>query len=125
MPMKDRRRHPRAETSNTVSYVCVDKSGSGFDQGMGRTVNISQGGMLLETFVVIESKYIIIATIDLEGSVIQTKGKVAYSKRIDSGQFLTGIRFLETPEKNIKVVTNFIKTHYYRQNNRAWDSESI
>jgi c-di-GMP-binding flagellar brake protein YcgR len=110
----NKRKNPRVKTANGVSYTCIDETGRGVEQGMGRTIDISLGGMLLETSTLIESMYIIIATIDLRGHVIEIKGKVAYSISIKSGQFLTGIQFLETPEKQIKIITEFIKAHHYR-----------
>lgn len=54
----NKRKYPRVKTSNGVSYVCIDENGNGIDQGMGRTLDVSLGGMLLETSVPIESKYI-------------------------------------------------------------------
>ena len=111
----NKRKNPRVKTSNGVSYICIDENGNEIEQGMGRAIDISLGGMLLETSVPIESKYILIATIDLEGNLIEIRGKVAYSRKIESGEFLTGIQFLETPERQIKIIAEFIKVHRYRQ----------
>jgi len=111
----NKRKNPRVKTSNGVSYVCMDENGNGIDQGMGRTIDISLGGMLLETSVPIESKYILLATIDLKGNLIEIRGEIAYSRSIKSGEFLNGIQFLETPERQIKIIAEFIKVHHYRQ----------
>jgi len=111
----NKRKNPRVKTSNGVSYICIDENGNEIEQGMGRAIDISLGGMLLETSVPIESKYILIATIDLEDNLIEIRGKVAYSRKIESGEFLTGIQFLETPERQIKIIAEFIKVHNYRQ----------
>jgi c-di-GMP-binding flagellar brake protein YcgR len=111
----NKRKNPRVKTSNGVSYICIDENGNEIEQGMGRAIDISLGGMLLETSVPIESKYILIATIDLEGNLIEIRGKIANSKKIESGEFLNGIQFLETPERQIKIIAEFIKVHRYRQ----------
>ena len=111
----NRRKNPRVKTSNGVSYICTDENGNEIEQGMGKTIDISLGGMLLETSVRIESKYILIATIDLEGNLIEIRGQVTYSRKTESREFLTGIQFLETPEKQIKIIAKFIRIHHYRQ----------
>jgi c-di-GMP-binding flagellar brake protein YcgR len=111
----NKRKNPRVKISNGISYVCIDENGNEIEQGMGRAIDISLGGMLLETSVPIESKYILIATIDLEGNLIEIRGKIANSKKIESGEFLNGIQFLETPERQIKIIAEFIKVHRYRQ----------
>lgn len=111
----NKRKNPRVKTSNGVSYVCIDENGNEIEQGMGKTIDISLGGILLKTSVPIESKYILLATIDLKGNVIEIRGKVGYSRKIESGEFLNGIQFLETPERQVKIITEFIKVHRYRQ----------
>jgi hypothetical protein len=111
----NKRKNPRVKTSNGVSYVCIDENGNEIEQGMGKTIDISIGGILLETSVRIESKYILIATIDLKGNLIEIRGKVVYSRKIEFREFLNGIQFLETPEKQIKIIAEFIKVHRYRQ----------
>ena len=111
----NKRKNPRVKTSNGVSYVCIDENGNEIEQGMGKTINISLGGILLETSVRIESKYVLLATIDLKDNLIEIRGKVAYSRKIESGEFLNGIQFLETPERQVKIIAEFIKVHRYRQ----------
>jgi len=113
--MINKRKNPRVKTSNSVSYVCIDENGNEIEQGMGKTIDISLGGILIETSVRIESKYILLATIDLKGNLIEIRGKVAYSRKIESKEFLNGIQFLETPERQIKIIAEFIKVHHYRQ----------
>ena len=113
--MINKRKNPRVKTSNSVSYVCIDENGNEIEQGMGKTIDISLGGILIETSVRIESKYILLATIDLKGNLIEIRGKIAYSRKIEFGEFLNGIQFLETPERQIKIIAEFIKVHHYRQ----------
>ena len=42
----DKRRHTRYESLN-LSYVCLDENDNIIKQGMGRTLNISESGILL------------------------------------------------------------------------------
>ena len=116
MPISNKREYPRVETRNVVSYVCVDKKGNEIGEGMGETLNISQGGILLKSAYPIESEFILLLSIDLENNMMETKGKVAHSKKDKSGKYETGINFLGTHDENIKTIKNFIKVYHSRKN---------
>ena len=118
MPHQERRKYPRVATSNIVSYVCIDKDDNEVDQGMGRAVNISQGGTLLETSRPIESEYILLLTVDLNDNVIQAKGEVIHTRPIEAGKYLTGIRFKGTREEVLQIVKSLI-IDYHRQKNKT------
>ena len=115
MPKTDKREYPRVETRNVVSYVCVDKEGNEIGEGMGETLNISQGGILLKSPYPIESEFILLMSIDLENNIIEIKGKVAHSKKDKSGKYETGISFLGTRDENIQTIKSFIKTYHSRK----------
>ena len=106
----DRRKHSRVDTSNLISYVCLDDGGNETTQGMGKAINISQEGILIETHKPIESKYILLMVIGIEDELIQIKGNIVYCLADDSKMFRTGIQFIETKEKTLSFVTNSIKT---------------
>ncbi len=110
MPETEQRKYPRIEALNVISYICTDEDDNQLGEGVGETMNISQGGILLKTPLPIESEYILLTTIDLENNTIDIKGKIAHSQRDESGKFETGIRFLGTHEEKIQVVKSLVKT---------------
>jgi len=116
MPKTDKREHPRVETRNIVSYVCVDKEGNEIGEGMGETINISQGGILLKSAYPIESEFILLMSIDLENNLMEIKGKVAHSKKDKSAKYETGISFLGTHDETIQIIKKFVKTYHSRKN---------
>ncbi len=109
MTFTERRKHPRVETNNLVSYVCIDDSGNEIDEGMGGAIDISLGGILIETHDPIESQDILLMAVGIKDELIDIKGKVVYCRAEDSGMFRTGIQFLETNEKIRLFVMNLIK----------------
>ena len=115
MEKKERRKHPRVPTSNIVSYVCIDAKGKPVAEGMGKTVDISQGGVLLETGRPIESEYILMLSIDLEKKLVETKGRVAHCRPEGSSKFLTGIKFEGTPDEVTKVIRNLVVDYHRRR----------
>lgn len=116
MADNDKRKYPRVTTQNVVSYICLDADGHQIAEGMGTTVDVSQGGTLLETSHPIEAEYILLMSIDLDNNIVETKGKVAHSRSMGPGKYLTGIQFLGEREEVTKVVKNFIIDYHSRKN---------
>ncbi len=107
--MEENRRYKRVDSINLLSYVSLDEDGKPLEQGMGRTLNISQGGLLIETQVPIEAKYILLMAVDIQDHLIKIKGKVAYSKEVEKKLFHTGVRFIESNEKIREIVVEMVK----------------
>jgi hypothetical protein len=110
VPETEKRKYPRIKTQNVISYICTDEDDNQLGEGVGETMNISQGGILLKTPLPIEAEYILLTTIDLENNTIDIKGKVAHSQRDESGKFKTGITFLGTHNEKIQIVKCLVKT---------------
>ena len=99
MTADDKRGKPRVGSHNLLTYVCLDEDNETVTQGMGRTLNVSEGGILLETHDSIDPEHIISLTIGLEDEIIDIKGKITFHKRREDGKFEYGIQFIETDEK--------------------------
>ena len=98
MTFTERRKHPRFKTNDPVSYVCIDDNGNRIKEGKGKAINVSKGGILVETHEAFEWQDILLLTIDINDQSVSIKGKVVYCNTGDSGMFQTGIEFLETGE---------------------------
>lgn len=108
MTFKNKRKHQRFESLN-LSYVCLDENKEVVTQGMGRTLNISESGILLETHFPIEPKYLVVLTIGLEEDLLDINGKPIHSRSNDDGKFEVGIEFLDPDKDSILVLKDFIK----------------
>ena len=111
MEFIERRKHPRVEISNLISYCCTDDSGNKTKEGRGKALNISQGGILIETNDSFEWQDTLELAIKVEDESISIKGKVIYCNAHDFGKFRTGIQFLETNDKIQSFVMNLLKTY--------------
>jgi c-di-GMP-binding flagellar brake protein YcgR len=107
----DRRNHPRIETANVVNYVCVDEDGNEIAEGFGTTRDLSLGGIKLETRQAVESPYILLLDIDLQEQMLEIRGEVVHSTEVEPGLFHTGIRFVDTEEKQNNIVKSFVRSH--------------
>lgn len=105
----EKRRHPRVASINLFSYVCFDDERKPLDQGMGKTLDIGLGGLLIETKAPIEAKYVLLITLDIKEELIKVKGKVAYSRETEPKTFHTGIRFIEKNERIHEIVVGMMK----------------
>jgi len=115
MNFKEKRKYPRVPTCNVISYVCIDDDGRPVEEGMGMTVNISQGGTLIETSRPITSSFVLLIAVDPKKNVLETKGRVVHSQEVDRSKYLTGVEFLGSKEEVTRIVKNFILDFHSRK----------
>jgi hypothetical protein len=92
-----------------LSYICLDEKNKKVKQGMGRTLNVSESGILLETNFPIDTKHIVLLTIGLEEDIVDIKGKAVHSKTNTQGLYEVGIEFMDTDNKANKILKKFIR----------------
>lgn len=113
---KDKRRHPRIESINTVGYVLFDKNGKKIKIGKGHTLNLSQSGILLKTKDPVQGAFVVLVTMDLKGEKIKVKGRIVHTRRDStSAYFLTGIEFIGPEAEQHQAIVAFVKTYQYRR----------
>ena len=92
---KERRHHPREKAFSLVSFVKkegdIDKSGV----VMGRTLDVSKGGIRIESLEPIEAGTILDMEIALGNQVFSIKGVVVHCRKIKGEQYLVGVKFTD------------------------------
>ena len=109
MQMEENRKHKRIDSTNLLNYVCLDEEGNAVAQGMGRTLNVSASGILLETHVALDPQTLVSLTIGMEEEIINIKGIAIYSQKNDEGIYEIGIEFLEVQATELTVLHKFIQ----------------
>ena len=117
MDAEDRRKHVRVETSNLISYKSIDKDGEIVFNSMGKALNVSRSGILLETAHLIEAEYVSLMTVDLDNNLIKLKGQLIYCRKTDSGLYQAGIRFAGSKQETAKFAVKLIKLYHHRKHN--------
>jgi hypothetical protein len=112
----EKRKYPRTRIFSLISYACLDYDGQILSQSYGTTLDISQGGLLLETTSAVNADYISLTFIDLEDKIQKLKGKVVYCKVIDKGKFRTGISFQGTKKENIQFASAMVRAYHIKKN---------
>jgi len=109
MTSENQRKHERIQSLN-LSYICLDEDQNIVKQGMGRTLNISESGILLETHFPIEPSHTVQVTISLEEDLLDMKGKPVHVKSLDGGKYQIGIQFDNLDENAANILQNFINS---------------
>jgi hypothetical protein len=105
----EKRRHRRVDSTNLLNYVCIDETCKPFTQGMGRTLNVSESGILLETHVPIEPETLVSLTIGIGEDLVEITGKVVYLKQSGEDLYEAGINFSIYNDKELSILRKFIE----------------
>lgn len=108
MTSKEQRKAVRINSLN-LSYIGIDENNVTVKQAMGRTLNVSENGILLETHFPIDAKQIVSLSLALEDDLIDMKGEVVYSRQGEEDKFETGIKFIEVKEASRQVLKKYIQ----------------
>ncbi|MEN8211117.1 MAG: PilZ domain-containing protein [Thermodesulfobacteriota bacterium] len=105
---QEKRRFDRFDTLH-LSCVQVGKDDSVIFEGMGRTLNVSKGGILLEIVSDQSLSGHIILRIALEGDLIVLSGNIVHCDSKGLRLYHAGIEFLKMSEKAAMILDKFIK----------------
>jgi hypothetical protein len=114
--MADRRKFPRTKTRNLIALVSVDQNGKKISQGLGKALDISKGGMLLETPYPIEAGLISLMAVDKDNTLFEIKAELIYCKKVDTGMYQAGIKFNGTELQVLNFIKRLVKEYNHRKN---------
>ena len=104
----ERRKNPRKKSLNLVDYVLLDEEGRAISRGMGRTSNVGEGGLLLETRTALNKGQRVLITVGLEDYMLELKGRVVYTTPADDKDCRAGIEFLEINQAAREILRPYI-----------------
>ena len=113
----ERREHSRVETSNHILYETIDNEGKIFSRSMGKAINISQSGIMLETPDPIKAANVTLVSVDLENNLIEITGRLIYCRETDSGMYQAGFSFTGSDKEKTKFVVKMIKLYHHQKHN--------
>ena len=91
--MIEKRKHPSIDISVVVSYDCYNNDGEIFEHGIGVALDVSMGGMLIETNNIIDANFIKVVFVNYDNRDIDIVGSVVHSRKSETGTTKTGICF--------------------------------
>ena len=115
MTGKEKRKFIRIDSLN-LSYILVDASDDDDEkQTMGRTLDVSEAGIRLETPVPVKLNSTLIMTIGLEEELVDIKGRVVHSSKGEEDRYQLGVEFFDKDEKAGKILKKFIAAFQRQQ----------
>jgi len=111
MTHEEKRKSPRINSLNLLSYLCMDENGEVVTRGVGRTLNVSKGGILLETHTPIDPSHSLSLVIAMENDLVDVHGEVVDQWMGEEGKHKTRIRFTEAEGPALDMLREFITEH--------------
>jgi len=108
MSGSERRRYLRKDALNLLDYTVIGDNGELIARGMGRTINISEKGILFETHVPFQLDQTLVITIELEEDLVELKGIIRHVKACEDN-FNSGIEFTHMDKDGERVLKNYLE----------------
>lgn len=106
--MNEKRKHSRVDSIYLLNYVHLDDHGEALLQGMGRTINVSESGIMLETHVALQQGDTVDVVVGLKEDMVPIRGKVVFTQTTETGRFRSGIEFLAIDAAALETLRRYI-----------------
>lgn len=110
----ERRETNRPESLNLLDYVVVDEQGRLGEYGMGRTLNVSKGGILMEAHLALLKGQRVMITLELKNSLVNITGKIVYVA-YENKMYRYGIEFSHLSDDDQRLLNAYVNIfHEYK-----------
>ncbi len=93
--MGEQRRSQRLDSLNMLHFQLLGPGAPYATRGMGRTLNVSEVGLLLEVYEPMSQGQELLVTVGLENDLVDLRARVVYAKPEGERAHHVGIEFLE------------------------------
>lgn len=104
---QERRRYPRVGSHNLISYTHFDDQNVPDEGGMGRTMDLSKGGVTIQTHKPLSIDSGLEITIALAEKIITARGRVVHVDKIDGDRYDIGVNFTQIGEEDLKAILEY------------------
>jgi hypothetical protein len=105
--------HTRIQVAVPVYYTSLDDQGTTLNFNMGVVRDVSQSGVEIEIDCEPDSEWISLSFVDVSDNTLELKGKLVYSKEIESGKYKVGVMLVGGRAENIAFVKELVRVHHY------------
>ncbi len=107
MAESHQRKHRRITSLNLADVHILDGNDVA-NSGIGRTLNVSESGILLETHFPMDTDQQLALTIAIGDDLLEIKGKVVYSRKGNTGKYQNGIQFTDYNKPAMPMLKSFM-----------------
>ncbi len=115
----NRRKYPRVSIHVPVTYTLLEDPGETEPEAVGVALDVSLGGLLIESSDFIASEDVGVRFIDAENQIVRIRCKMVYSRKTDLGTdrevVHTGLCFQGTGPEKANFATKLIRAYFYRR----------
>jgi hypothetical protein len=105
---EDHRMSERKDTLNLLDLVIMDESDAIVGREMGRTLNVSEAGIMVETPAQLEIGQRLCVSVAVEDNVVEMIGRVMRISENEDGNIIAGVEFVEIYDRDHEVLTYFL-----------------
>ena len=110
MQKTEKREKQRITSTNLLNYISLDQNFQEVSQGMGKTINMSETGLLIETPTAINPEHFLSLNIGLADERFKVHGQVIYTISLKSNSYRTGIRFKQAPKAGYNIFQHVLSS---------------
>lgn len=103
---EERRTWPRVPAEHLVSYTSYDEEGDPEDMGTARTLDLSEGGILLEMTRPARPGYVLEIRMVSGEHIIRARGRVAHSQLLPPDRWRVGVIFSEITQSDLVTIAS-------------------
>lgn len=107
--LQERRRYPRLDSLNLISYTHFDEKDLPENGGMGRTMDISKGGVTIQTHQSFSINSGLEMTIALAEKIIVARGRVVHALKVGNDLYDVGVCFSQIGEEDLKELLEYLE----------------
>ncbi|NOQ46472.1 MAG: hypothetical protein GQ559_07345 [Desulfobulbaceae bacterium] len=107
----ERRHYIRPEALNLLDYLVVDDQGRQGDYSMARTLNVSEGGILMETHIPLPKGQQVMITLGLKDTLVDVMGRIVYTT-FAAGRHQNGIEFFHVSNNDKRVLDSYVEAFH-------------
>ncbi len=103
-------RKKRLESLNLVSFSHLGTDGKPDLEGVGRTLDLSEGGILLEiTSKIPSSEELLDVTIGIRQNIVKVHGRIVHQRPLPNGNFALGVSFTDLSPTDRQTINTFLE----------------
>ncbi|RMF95197.1 MAG: PilZ domain-containing protein [Candidatus Schekmanbacteria bacterium] len=109
--IKERRSAPRVNSINLLHYNFFDQREFDKRQGIARTINISESGILIECGYPFPIHSVLEISLAIGEDLVILRGEVVRGMISDNNNYYLGLKFLKMSHRSKQIIANYILNH--------------
>jgi len=115
---ENNRKHLRIGSLNLLYFGVYEKDVL-IKQGIGRTLDVSESGIRLETHFPVDPKNIVQLSIGLKDDLVDIEGRAVHTVPGSSGKYEIGINFSRIKKASLEIVKKYIAAFMEGKNGKG------